>query len=89
MSTVSEEIIQNLPDLPIEMQQETLDFVLFLKAKLASQADNFIEPVDTRNQQADAAWSEYQHSNKSVGNEAVMAWLDTWGTDQENSCPQV
>ena len=88
MSTVSEEIIQNLPDLPPEMQQETLDFVLFLKAKLANRADNFIKPLEVRNQQADAAWADYQLDNKGVGNEAVMAWLDTWGKDQENSCPQ-
>ncbi|GAB6140959.1 hypothetical protein JCM14076_16880 [Methylosoma difficile] len=89
MSIISEEIAQNLPDLPLEMQQETLDFVLFLKAKLASRADNLIEPFETRNQQADAAWADYQLSGKSVGNEAVMAWLDTWGTDQESSCPQI
>jgi hypothetical protein len=88
MSTISEEIAQNLPDLPLEMQQETLDFVLFLKAKLASRADNFIEPLEVRNQQADAVWADYQLSGKSVGNEAVTAWLDTWGTDQESSCPQ-
>jgi hypothetical protein len=88
MSTISEEIAQNLPDLPLEMQQETLDFVLFLKAKLASRANNFLEPVEVRNQQADAAWAGYQLDNKGVGNEVVMAWLDTWGTDQESSCPQ-
>jgi len=72
MSTISEEIAQNLPDLPPEMQQETLDFVLFLKAKLASRIDNAIEPESARNQEADAAWEEYQHSGKGVGNGAVI-----------------
>jgi hypothetical protein len=88
MFTINEEITHNLLDLPPEMQQETLDFVMFLKAKLASRTDNAIEPESVRNQQADAAWEEYQQSGKGVGNRAVMAWLDTWGTDQESSCPQ-
>jgi hypothetical protein len=34
MSDISEEILYNLAELPTEMQEETLDFIQFLKAKL-------------------------------------------------------
>jgi predicted transcriptional regulator len=42
------------------------------------------EKIENRNQKADAAWVEYQRTGKFVGNEAVTAWLDTWGTDKES-----
>jgi predicted transcriptional regulator len=32
-------------------------------------------------------WEEYQKTGKSVSNEAVMAWLDSWGTDGEHKAP--
>ncbi len=35
MTTITEEILHDLAALPIEMQEETLDFIQFLKAKLA------------------------------------------------------
>lgn len=34
-----------------------------------------------------ARWEEYQETGEAVSNEAMMDWLDSWGTDQEKSCP--
>jgi Protein of unknown function (DUF2281) len=34
MSTITEEIIEDLKELPLEMQTEALDFIKFLKQKL-------------------------------------------------------
>lgn len=43
MPTIAEEIIEDLIELPIEMQAEALDFVKFLKEKLAK---NKSEPTE-------------------------------------------
>ena len=32
-------------------------------------------------------WETYKVTGETVDNEAVMAWLDTWGTDHETKCP--
>lgn len=32
-------------------------------------------------------WEEYRASGKSVSNDAVMAWLDSWGTNDEHKTP--
>lgn len=45
------------------------------------------EAIERRNLEADEAWEEYRRSGKSVGDEAMTAWLDSWGTDKEGSCP--
>lgn len=42
---------------------------------------------EKRNKQADAAWTEYRRTGEFVGNKAMTAWLDTWGTDQEQLEP--
>lgn len=34
-----------------------------------------------------ARWEEYQESGETVSNEAMMDWLESWGTDEEKSCP--
>ena len=36
-----------------------------------------------RNKEADEAWADYQRTGQFISNEAMTAWLDTWGTDQE------
>jgi len=46
------------------------------------------EACEARNRQADAAWEEYRRTGEAVSNESVMAWLDSWGTDQEGPCPK-
>lgn len=46
------------------------------------------EAIEARNREADAAWADYQRSRKFVSHEAMTAWLDTWGTDQEGPAPE-
>lgn len=38
---------------------------------------------DRRNKEADEAWAEYRRTGEFVSNEAMAAWLEAWGTDQE------
>ena len=47
------------------------------------------EAAERRNLEADEAWAEYQRTGQFVGNEAMTAWLNTWGTDQEGPCPNL
>lgn len=47
------------------------------------------EKLARRNQEADEAWEEYQRTGKSVSHEAMIEWLDTWGTDKEGQCPEI
>ncbi len=41
--------------------------------------------IDQRNKEADEAWADYQRTGQFVSNEAMTAWLHTWGTDQEKT----
>ena len=41
------------------------------------------EAVEQFNQETVARWEEYSQTGKSVANDAVMNWLDSWGTDKE------
>ena len=34
-----------------------------------------------------ARWEEYQETGETVSNEVMTDWLESWGTDQEKSCP--
>lgn len=34
-----------------------------------------------------ARWEQYQETGELVSNEAMVDWLDSWGTDQEKPCP--
>ncbi len=45
------------------------------------------EREERRNQEADEAWLEYKQSGLGVDNGAMMAWVDSWGTDEEAPCP--
>jgi predicted transcriptional regulator len=46
------------------------------------------EETERRNQEADSAWEDYKRSGLGVENDAMTAWLDSWGTDQETPCPE-
>lgn len=45
------------------------------------------ERKQRENELAIARWEEYQETGKLVSNDAMMDWLDSWGTDQEKPCP--
>jgi predicted transcriptional regulator len=47
------------------------------------------EEIERRNAEADEAWEEYKRTGQFVGNEAMTAWIDTWGTDKEGPCPDL
>jgi predicted transcriptional regulator len=47
------------------------------------------EQIEQRNREADEAWAEYQRTGQFVSHEAMGAWLDTWGTDKEDPCPDL
>jgi len=32
-------------------------------------------------------WNNYQETGEAVPHEAVVKWLETWGTDKESECP--
>ena len=33
------------------------------------------------------SWEHYQMTGEHVGNDAMTAWLETWGTEKEGPCP--
>lgn len=45
------------------------------------------EREERRNQEADEAWLEYKQSGLGVDNNAMMTWMDSWGTGKEDQCP--
>ncbi|MFW5641052.1 MAG: CopG family ribbon-helix-helix protein [Thermodesulfobacteriota bacterium] len=47
------------------------------------------EEIERRNREADEAWEEYQRTGQFVGHDAMESWLDTWGTDKEDPCPEL
>lgn len=58
-------------------------------AKLA--LERYIEQEDAK-EQADREtldrWEAYKENGQSVSNQAVMNWLDSWGTEQEKPCQE-
>lgn len=40
------------------------------------------------NQETVARWEQYQMTDEAVDDEAVAAWLDTWGEAEEAEWPQ-
>lgn len=46
------------------------------------------EKEEPRNREADAAWGEYKQSGLGLDNDAMTAWLNTWGTEKEAECPE-
>lgn len=47
------------------------------------------EKLDYRNKEADEALSEYQATGQYVSHENMEAWLETWGSDKESTCPEL
>lgn len=34
-------------------------------------------------------WERYKDTGESIPHEAVVKWLETWGTDKEGPCPEI
>ncbi len=47
------------------------------------------EALEKRNQEADEALREYQATEQYISHENVEDWLNTWGSDKENACPEL
>jgi predicted transcriptional regulator len=45
------------------------------------------ERAEKLRQETIERWDTYKADGKHVGNEAMMAWLDTWGRDEETERP--
>jgi predicted transcriptional regulator len=61
------------------------------KSYLAKEAlKRYIEQEEAKAyeaQEALARWKHYQETGELVSNDSMMDWLDSWGTEQEKSCP--
>ena len=61
------------------------------KSFLAKEAlIRYIEQEERKQRENDltmARWEEYRETGETVSNDDVMGWLESWGTDQEESCP--
>ena len=61
------------------------------KSYLAKEAlTRYIEQEEAKElekQEALARWEKYQETGEVVSNDDMMNWLDSWGSDQEKSCP--
>ena len=50
----------------------------------------YIEQEETREyerRETLARWEHYQETGETLSEKAIEAWLDTWGSDQEQPCP--
>jgi predicted transcriptional regulator len=45
------------------------------------------EAAEQFRQESISRWEEYCHTGKSVPNDIVMRWLDSWGTENELEAP--
>ncbi len=61
------------------------------KSFLAKEAlTRYIEEEERKQRENEltmARWQEYQETGEAVSNDAMVGWLDSWGTDQEKPCP--
>lgn len=61
------------------------------KSFLAKEAlTRYIEEEERKQRENEltmARWEEHQETGETVSNESMMDWLDSWGTDEEKSCP--
>ena len=46
------------------------------------------EARESLKQEALASWAAYQETGRHLTGEEVRAWLNTWGTDDENAPPE-
>lgn len=59
----------------------------WLAKEAIAQYLNREEAVEHFRQESIAAWEEYQRTGRSVPNDQVMAWLDSWGSEDEREAP--
>ena len=61
------------------------------KSFLAKEAlTRYIEEEERKqleNELTFARWEEYQETGEITSNDLMTKWLESWGTEQEESCP--
>lgn len=61
------------------------------KSYIAKEAlERYINEEEIKEQEKQetlARWERYQETGETVSNEAIIEWLDSWGTEQEKPCP--
>ena len=61
------------------------------KSFLAKEAlTRYIEEEERRQRENEltlARWEEYQETGEIINNDVMTEWLESWGTEQEKSCP--
>ncbi|WP_421848437.1 CopG family ribbon-helix-helix protein [Marinomonas sp.] len=61
------------------------------KSFLAKEAlTRYIEEEERKqreNELARARWEECQETGETISNDAMTEWLESWGNDQEKTCP--
>ena len=68
-----------------ELKQRTPHWIM--REAIMSYLDH--EERKEREKQEDCdRWQRYQATGKHVSHDAVEAWLEAWGTDQEGECPK-
>ncbi len=45
------------------------------------------EAKEKENQQTLHRWEHYQETGETISNDAMVEWLDSWGTEHEKTCP--
>jgi predicted transcriptional regulator len=45
------------------------------------------EAIEHFKQETIARWEEYRQTGKTVSNDVVVDWLDSWGTDEKSKPP--
>ena len=51
---------------------------------------NYINEEERKHRENDLAvkrWGEYQETGETISNEAMIDWLESWGTEQEKPWP--
>lgn len=43
--------------------------------------------MSVEDREADEAWDAYRHAGELFSNESMTAWLDEWGSEEEESMP--
>lgn len=46
------------------------------------------EAAERFRQESVARWEAFSHDGKTISNDSVMTWLDSWGTDKELEAPK-
>lgn len=50
---------------------------------------NRLETEERRRQETLERWEAYEQSGESVSHEDIADWLDSWGADEERTCPTI